>query len=128
MVDRCSHRCHVLQLNIAMLLDDGDATNGAFGVLLADVAEVVAILAHSDGRAQVLATDCTPESLYKTIGYLGYFLLDAVGHLDDFPIAPCLTKRSKCERAISLVYLDSDLQLRQLYLFCYEISPSQQKG
>ena len=127
MVDQCSYRCHVLQLNIAMLLDDEDATNGAFGVLLADVADVVAVLTHSDGRPQVLATDCTPESLYKTIGYLGNCLLDAVGHLGDSPIAPCLTKRSKCERAISLVYLDSDLQLWQLYLLCYEISPSQQK-
>ena len=53
-----------------MLLDDGDATDGAFGVLLADVADVVAVLAHSDGRAQVLVAYCTPESLYKTIGYL----------------------------------------------------------
>ena len=84
LVDQCSYRCHVLQLNIAMLLDDGDATNGAFGVLLADVADVVAVLAHSDGRAQVFVADCTPESLYKTIGYLGSCLLDAVGHLDDF--------------------------------------------
>ena len=110
-----------------MLLDDEDATNGAFGVLLADVADVVAVLAHSDGRAQVLVADGTPESLYKTIGYLGNCLLGAVGHIDYSPIAPCLTKRSKCERAISLAYLDSDLQLWQLYLLCYEISQSQQK-
>ena len=65
LVDQCSYRCHVLQLNIAMLLDDEDATNGAFGVLLADVADVVAVLTHSDGRAQVLVADLASELFYE---------------------------------------------------------------
>ena len=49
-----SYHGTVFKPNIAMLLLDGDATDSTqFGARLANVAEVVAVFTHPDGRAQV---------------------------------------------------------------------------
>ena len=83
-----------------MLLVDGDPADSALGVRLADVAEVVAVLAHSDGWAQVLAAGPALESFNQLLGDLVNCLLN---HLDDMLKSPlsCCEQRTKQMRTLS---------------------------
>ena len=89
-----------------MLLVDGDPADSALGVRLADVAEVVAVLAHSDGWAQVLAAGPALESLNQPLGDLVNCLLNTVGHLDDMLKSPlsCCEQRTKQMRLRTLSF------------------------
>ena len=66
-----------------MLLLDDDPADCTLGARLADVAEVMAVLAHPDGRAQVLVASPTLEPFNQPLGDFGNSLLNIVGHLDD---------------------------------------------
>ena len=85
-----------------MLLVDGDPADSALGVRLADVAEVVAVLAHSDGWAQVLAAGPALESFNQLLGDHVNCLLN---HLDDMLKKPSsLRTKNKANENALLIF------------------------
>ena len=74
-----SYHGYVFETNVASLPLDVDAADGTFEALLADIAEVMSISTHPDGRAQVLFARPTLKygKQIQTLGYLvdGLFII-----------------------------------------------------